>query len=97
MQNVAPVSEGELLSALTGEFDIVVPGGPVVFEVAAEGTADSDAVVPLLSPGDCPGGMNGDCGALVTYEMQAAEAAERAAAYPGAATVPDHSTPEVVV
>jgi len=79
LQNVAPVSEGELLSALTGEFEVVVPGGPVVFEVAADGTADSDAVVPLLSPGDCPGGMNGDCGTLVTYERQAPDAAALAA------------------
>lgn len=79
MQTVAPVSEGEVLSSLTGEFDVVVPGGAVVFEVAAEGAPEVDVPVPLLSPGDCPGGMNGDCGTLVTYERQAPDAAALAA------------------
>jgi hypothetical protein len=75
LQNVCPVSAGEFLSALTGEFDELVVGSPpleleVELEVDEEVedlVLDDPVVVvgALLSPGDCPGWMNGDCGALV--------------------------------
>lgn len=71
LQNVCPVSAGEFLSALTGEFDELVVGSPPLeleVEEEVEDVVLDDPVVvvgALLSPGDCPGGMNGDCGALV--------------------------------
>jgi hypothetical protein len=68
LHSVCPVSVGEFLSALTGEFDVVVPGGrPALKEDVLDVGLDVDVpTLVLLSPGDCPGGMNGDCGALVT-------------------------------
>jgi len=72
LQNVCPVSDGEFSSAADGEFELPAPGGdPEVEDVPDEEVPDvvlDDPVVPglmLLSPGDCPGGMNGDCGASV--------------------------------
>jgi hypothetical protein len=63
---VCPVSAGEFLSALAGEFDVVVPGGcPMFVDVPDVVLVVDVAVLELLSPGDCPGGMKGDCGALV--------------------------------
>jgi hypothetical protein len=71
LHSVCPVSAGEFLSALTGEFDELVVGSPALELEVEEEVADvvlGDPVVvvgALLSPGDCPGGRNGDCGALV--------------------------------
>jgi hypothetical protein len=51
---------------LTGEPEVVVPGGcPVFVDVPEVVLVEDVAVLELLSPGDCPGGMKGDCGALV--------------------------------
>jgi hypothetical protein len=67
LQTVCPVSDGEFFSALAGEFDgLVVVGSPAledVLEVVA--VVLDDPTLELPSPGDCPGWMNGDCGALV--------------------------------
>jgi hypothetical protein len=71
LHSVCPVSAGEFLSALTGEFDELVVGNPPLeleVEEEVEDVVLDDPVVvvgALLSPGDCPGGRNGDCGALV--------------------------------
>jgi hypothetical protein len=71
LHSVCPVSAGEFLSALTGEFDELVVGSPPLeleVEEEVEDVVLDDPVVvvgALLSPGDCPGGRNGDCGALV--------------------------------
>jgi hypothetical protein len=66
LHSVCPVSDGEFLSALTGEFDVVVPGSAAAPDDVLDVVLDVDTpVLELLSPGDCPGGMNGDCGALV--------------------------------
>ncbi|MGH7914067.1 MAG: hypothetical protein ACREPW_05385 [Candidatus Binataceae bacterium] len=77
LQKVWPVSDGEFFSALAGEFDASVPGGCPALD--APDVVLAGAALALLSPGDCPGGMNGDCGVLVRYAIQAPEAAERAA------------------
>ena len=62
----SPVCNGEFLSAVAGEFDVPAPGGcpALEFEDVPEVTLDDEVRVPL-SPGDCPGGINGDCGVLV--------------------------------
>jgi hypothetical protein len=71
LHSVCPVCAGEFLSALTGEFDELVVGSPPleleVDEEVEDVVLDDPVVVvgALLSPGDCPGGRNGDCGALV--------------------------------
>jgi hypothetical protein len=66
LQFVCPVSVGEFFSALAGEFDVVVPGGcPMFVDVPDVVLVVDVAGLELLSPGDCPGGMNGDCGVLV--------------------------------
>ena len=71
LHSVCPVCAGEFLSALTGEFDELVVGSPPLeleVEEEVEDVVLDDPVVvvgALLSPGDCPGGRNGDCGALV--------------------------------
>jgi hypothetical protein len=80
LQEVCPVCVGEFLNAVTGEFDAPVPVTPAVEEVEEGEVEDvedvedeeelpdvvSDELVSrLLSPGDCPGVMNGDCGVLV--------------------------------
>jgi hypothetical protein len=71
LHSVCPVCAGEFLSALTGEFDELVVGSPTLeleVELEVEDVVLDDPVVvvgALLSPGDCPGGRNGDCGALV--------------------------------
>jgi len=67
LHSVCPVSVGEFLSALAGEFEVVVPGGRPAPEddVLDVGLDVDDPMLKLLSPGDCPGGMNGDWGALV--------------------------------
>jgi hypothetical protein len=71
LHSVCPVKVGEFLSALTGEFDELVVGSPPleleVDEEVEDVVLDDPVVVvgALLSPGDCPGGRNGDCGALV--------------------------------
>ena len=71
LHSVCPVKVGEFLSALTGEFDELVVGSPPLeleVEEEVEDVVLDDPVVvlgALLSPGDCPGGRNGDCGALV--------------------------------
>jgi len=75
LHSVCPVCAGEFLSALTGEFDELVVGSPPLeLEVELEVEEEVEDVVlddpvvvvgALLSPGDCPGGRNGDCGALV--------------------------------
>jgi hypothetical protein len=67
---VCPVSAGEFLSALTGEFDVVEPGSAAAPDDALDDVLDvgldvDDPMLELPSPGDCPGGMNGDCGVLV--------------------------------
>jgi hypothetical protein len=63
---VCPVSAGEFLSALTGEFDVVEPGSAAALDdVLDVGLDVDDPMLELPSPGDCPGGMNGDCGVLV--------------------------------
>lgn len=61
-----PVCVGEFLSAVTGEFEVPVPGGcpALEFEAVPEVTPEDEVLEPLR-PGDCPGGMNGDCGVLV--------------------------------
>jgi hypothetical protein len=66
LQAPSPVCVGEFLSAVTGEFDVPVPGGcpALEFEAVPAVTLDDEVPVPLR-PGDCPGGMNGDCGVLV--------------------------------
>jgi hypothetical protein len=73
LQKVCPVSDGEFFSAWAGEFeDPLVVGSPaleVLVEDVPEVVVLVDPVEPTLapcSPGDTPGGMNGDCGALVT-------------------------------
>jgi len=77
---VCPVSDGEFSSALAGEVDTVGPGGCPVFEEAPDATLPDDSLLTLLlSPGDCPGWMNGDCAPCVTDAKHAPEAAERAA------------------
>ncbi len=59
---------------LPGEFDgLVVVGSPALEDEleVVDVVLDASVVVPVgvvvsvLSPGDCPGGMNGDCGVLV--------------------------------
>jgi hypothetical protein len=78
LQNVCPVIEGEfsnppaeLVGAAPGTPPLELEGG-----VIPDGTGvDSKAG----SPGDCPGGMNGDCGELVICARQALVAASRAA------------------
>lgn len=57
------MSAGEFFSALDGRFDVPTPGGSPALEDAAEVALDA-ALVALLNPGDCPGGMKGDCGEL---------------------------------
>jgi hypothetical protein len=60
-----PVCVGEFLRAVTGEFEVPVLAGPTLeFEDVPDVTLDDEVLVPLR-PGDCPGGMNGDCGVLV--------------------------------
>ncbi len=50
---------------MTGEFEVPVLAGPTLeFEDVPDVTLDDEVLVPLR-PGDCPGGMNGDCGVLV--------------------------------
>jgi hypothetical protein len=73
LQTVCPVSDGEVWSAPAGEFDELVVGSPAfedeleVVDVVLDDPVVVVVVVgALLSPGDCPGGMNGDRGALVT-------------------------------
>jgi hypothetical protein len=81
LHSVCPVSDGEFNSAAAGDLDAPMPGGSPVLEDVPDVVLD-DPVGPELafsSPGDCPGGMNGDCGALVMYLKQAPEAVERAA------------------
>ena len=75
LQAVCPVSVGEFFSEVAGEFDDV-PGSTEpeeleeveavleVVEVVLAVVLD-ELVLRTLSPGDCPGGMNGDCGVLV--------------------------------
>jgi hypothetical protein len=77
LQNVRPVIEGEFSSPLAGWLG-TVPGSCPLLDgvVTPEGTGVDSRVG---SPGDCPGGMNGDCGALVMYAKQALVAAPRAA------------------
>jgi hypothetical protein len=66
LHSVCPVSAGEFLSALTGEFDVVEPGSAAALDEVLDGGLDvDDPMLELPSPGDCPGGMNGDCGVLV--------------------------------
>lgn len=69
LQAPSPVCVGEFLSAVAGEADVSVPGGSEVEEVGdvgevADVTLDGEVLV-TPRPGDCPGGMNGDCGVLV--------------------------------
>jgi hypothetical protein len=78
LHDVCPVSVGEFFSAFASEFDEpVVVGSPVVedeleedeleevVDVVLDDPDPPGPVMELPSPGDCPGGMNGDCGELV--------------------------------
>jgi hypothetical protein len=62
LQNVRPVIEGEFSSPLAGLLGVVPGSCPLLDGVV---TPEGTGVDPRMgSPGDCPGGMNGDCGAL---------------------------------
>lgn len=83
LQEVRPVCAGEFCSAAAGELEVAAPGGSTEPEDVPEVVLD-DPVLPELvvvpSPGDCAGGIYGDCTARVSVAKQAPEAAERAAA-----------------
>ena len=63
LHEVCPVSVGEFFSPLPGELDGLVTVGSPALEDEVEVALDA-TVLELLRPGDCPGGMNGDCGEL---------------------------------
>jgi hypothetical protein len=65
LHDVCPVSAGEFFNTLEGKVDTPVPGGWAGLADVLEVAALDDTLLALPSPGDCPGGMKGDCGALV--------------------------------